>query len=109
MADWTTYVTKKGWAGDIRRNTVVVTGTNADTLPPALVGLAHIHAVVPTGHNGVIVCSTATGSTSVTVIPASGVSLSTTEGATAALSVWSAADSPAAFTGSSAELYVFGV
>ena len=101
MADWTAVVTKKGWAGDIRRNTVVVTGTNADTLPPALVALAHIHAVVPTGHDGVV--------SGVTVIPAGAASISTTEGAATALSLFTAAASPAAFSNSSAELYVFGV
>lgn len=105
MADWTARVIKKGWAGDIRRNTVVVTGTNADTLPPALVGLAHVHAVVPTGHNGVI---NANG-TNVTVIPGGTVSYSTTETASAALSLFTAATSPQAFANSSAELYFYGV
>lgn len=105
MADWTVKVTKQGWAGDIRRNTVIVTGTNADTLVPALCGLAHIHAVVPTGHNGVIVHK----GVSTTVIPGGTVSISTTETSTGALSLFTAAASPQAFANSSAELYVFGV
>jgi hypothetical protein len=101
MANWAVVSIRKGWAGDIRRNTVVVTGTNADTLPPASVGLAHIHGIVPTGHNGVV--------SGVTVIPAGTVSVSTTEGASTALSLFTAAASPAAFANSSAELFVFGV
>ena len=105
MADWTVKVTKQGWAGDVRRNTVIVTGTNADTIGPALCGLAHIHAVVPTGHNGVIVHK----GVSTTVIPGGTVSISTTETSTGALSLFTAAASPQAFANSSAELYVFGV
>ena len=102
MADWTVVGTvRKGWAGDIRRNTVVVTGSNADTLPPVSVGMAHIHAIMPTGHNGSI--------KGVTCIPGGTVSISTTEGATTALSLFTAATSPQAFANSSAELYVFGV
>lgn len=105
MADWTVRVIRKGWAGDIRRNTVVVTGTNADTFTPTLCGLAHIHGIVPTGHNGVI---NANG-TNVTVIPGGTVSVSTTETASGALSLFTAAASPQAFANSSAELFVFGV
>jgi hypothetical protein len=101
MADWTVAMVRKGWAGDIRRNTVVVTGTNADTLPPTLVGMAHIHAIVPTGHNGSIAGKTC--------IPAGGISISTTETSAAALSLFTAAASPQAFANSSAELFVFGV
>lgn len=106
MADWTVIVAKQGWAGDVRRNTVIVTGTNADTFPPALCGLQHIHAIVPTGHNGSI---TVPGHNAVTVIPAGTVSISTTETAAAALSLFTAATSPQAFANSSAELYVYGV
>lgn len=106
MADWTVKVVKQGWAGDVRRNTVVVTGTNADTFPPALCGLKHIHAVVPTGHNGAV---TLVDGSTVTCIPGGTVSMSTTETASAALSLFTAAASPQAFANSSAELYVFGV
>lgn len=99
MANWTVTVTKKGWAGDIRRNTVVVTGTNADTITAELCGLHRIQAVVPTGRAGTIA--------GVTAIGVAGASCGTT--ATPALSLFTAATSPAAFANSSAELYVYGV
>lgn len=106
MADWTVKVTKQGWAGDVRRNTVIVSGTNDDILAPAACGLAHVHAVVPTGHNGVITHK----GTDYTVVPAGAVSYSTTETATqAALALFTVGTSPAAFTDTAAELYVFGV
>jgi hypothetical protein len=96
MADWAVSVLKKGWAGNIRRNTVLATGTNADTLSPALVGLHQIHAVVPSGRSGSIGGATcaATGAANYTGT---------------ALSLFTAATSPAAFDNSSAELFVYGV
>ena len=107
MANWTVYMVQQGWAGDIRRNRVVVSGTNTSgTLPANLVGLSHIHAIKPTGHNGDVMDITDTART---CIPAGNVSYSTTEGATAALSLFTVGTSPAAFTGSTAELLVYGV
>lgn len=100
MADWTVVkVSRKGWAGDIRRQRVVVTGTNGDTLPPVLVGLHQIHAVVPTGRDGTI--------EGVTCVAAGTAKIGTT--ATPALSLWTAADSPAAFATTSGELFIYGV
>lgn len=100
MANWTVVkVSRKGWAGDIRRQRVVVTGTNADTLPPTLVGLHQIHAVVPTGRAGTI--------EGVTAVAAGAASIGTT--GTPALSLFTAAASPQAFANSSAELFIYGV
>jgi hypothetical protein len=96
MADWTVVSVGKGWAGNVRRNTVVVTGTNADDLSPALVGLHRIDAVVPTGRSGTI--------SGVTAVAAGAADYDGTN-----LSLFSAAASPGAFSNSSAELYIYGV
>jgi len=96
MADWTVVSVNKGWNGDIRRNRVVVTGTNADDLSPALVGLHRIDAVVPTGRSGTI--------SGVTCVAGGAAAYDGTN-----LSVWTAADSPAALSNSSAELLIYGV
>jgi hypothetical protein len=45
-----------GWAGDRKRNRLIVTAaaTDSDTLAPAAAGLQEIEAIVPTGRAGTI-------------------------------------------------------
>lgn len=54
MADVTVNAIKKGWAGDVRRQRVVLTGSNGDTLPASIVGLHKIFAITPTGRSGTV-------------------------------------------------------
>lgn len=54
MAAATIHGVEQGWAGDRRRNRVILTlaTTNADTVTPASVGLKVIEAIVPSYRSG---------------------------------------------------------
>lgn len=54
MAAATIHAVEHGWAGDKKRNRVILTlgSTNADTVTPAAVGLKTIEAVQPTNRSG---------------------------------------------------------
>jgi len=56
MAAATVHSVVDGWAGDIKRQRVILTAasTDSDTLAPGAVGLQEIHAIVPTGRIGTI-------------------------------------------------------
>lgn len=56
MAAATVHSVVDGWAGDIKRQRVILTAasTDSDTLAPAAVGLKEILAIQPTGRIGTI-------------------------------------------------------
>ena len=56
MAAATVHSVVDGWAGDIKRQRVILTAasTDSDTLAPVAVGLQAIEAIIPTGRIGTI-------------------------------------------------------
>lgn len=56
MAAATVHSVVDGWAGDSKRQRVILTAasTDSDTLAPVAVGLSVIEAIVPTGRIGTI-------------------------------------------------------
>lgn len=56
MAAATVHSVVEGWAGDCKRQRVILTAasTDSDTLAPAAVGLSEIHAIVPTRRIGTL-------------------------------------------------------
>jgi len=99
MADLTVHKVDHGWAGDRRRQKVVVTAANGKTLTPVMCGLSHIEAIRPTHRIGewesgqdLATCSHVGYTKSTTVVV-----------------FYSGSNADSAITSGKVELYVYGI